>query len=56
LQESGVTIGELWLRRAHCLHCQNPNCVHIGYSWAIPEVYEVYKIMNLKGKKMPKID
>jgi hypothetical protein len=33
------------------LYCLN--CVHIGYSCAIPEVY---KIMNLKGKKMPKIE
>jgi Fe-S-cluster-containing hydrogenase component 2 len=48
LQESGAT-----KERANCLHCQSPNCVHIGYSWAIPEVY---KIMNLKGKKMPKIE
>jgi len=43
-----VKEGELY-----CLHCQSLNCVHIGYSWAIPEVY---KIMNLKGKKMPKIE
>jgi hypothetical protein len=46
--ECVVKEGELY-----CLNCQSLNCVHIGYSWAIPEVY---KIMNLKGKKMPKIE
>jgi hypothetical protein len=39
--------------KLYCLHCQSLNCVHIGYSWALPEVY---KIMNLKGKKVPKIE
>ena len=45
--ECVVKEGELY-----CLHCQSLNCVHIGYSWAIPEVY---KTMNLRGKKMPEI-
>ena len=46
--ECVVKEGELY-----CLHCQSLNCVHIGYSWAIPEVY---KMMNLRGKKMPEIE
>ncbi len=36
----------------YCIHCESSNCVHIGYSWAIPEVY---KAMNLQGRRMPKI-
>ena len=35
----------------YCMMCESPNCVHIGFAWSIPEVY---KAMDLHGKKMPK--
>ncbi|MEM3383873.1 MAG: hypothetical protein QXD42_06845 [Nitrososphaerales archaeon] len=47
-------IAELVLRDGdlYCILDESFNCVHIGFAWSIPEVY---KAMELHGKKMPKI-
>ncbi len=48
-------IAELILRdgELYCNIDEGFNCVHIGFAWSIPEVY---KAMELHGKKMPKIE
>ena len=46
-------IAEVALQRGelYCQLCEDKNCVHVGFAWAIPEVYE---ILNAKGIKRPK--
>ena len=46
-------IAEVALQRGelYCQLCEDKNCVHDGFAWAIPEVYE---ILNAKGIKRPK--
>ena len=46
-------IAEVALQRGElfCQLCEDKNCVHVGFAWAIPEVYE---ILNAKGIKRPK--
>jgi hypothetical protein len=48
-------IAELVLKdgELYCRLDESLNCVHIGFAWSIPEVY---KAMELYGKKMPKIE
>jgi hypothetical protein len=48
-------IAELVLKdgELYCNLDEGFNCVHIGFAWAIPEVY---KVMGLHGKKKPKIE
>jgi len=46
IAEVTVQRGELF-----CQLCEQKNCVHVGFAWAIPEVYE---ILNAKGIKRPK--
>ncbi|HET6516776.1 MAG TPA: hypothetical protein VFG25_00945 [Nitrosopumilaceae archaeon] len=46
IAEVAVQRGELF-----CQLCEDKNCVHVGFAWAIPEVYE---ILNAKGIKRPK--
>jgi hypothetical protein len=36
----------------YCTYDESFECVHIGFAWALPEVY---KALNLKGMKMPNI-
>jgi len=36
----------------YCTHDESLECVHIGFAWALPEVY---KALNLRGMKMPKV-
>ena len=35
----------------YCLLCEEKDCVHVGYLFALPDVYE---ILNSKGIKQPK--
>jgi len=35
----------------YCLLCEEKDCVHVGYIFALPDVYE---ILNSKGIKNPK--
>ena len=35
----------------YCLLCEEKDCVHVGYLFALPDVYE---ILNSKGIKHPK--
>lgn len=35
-----------------CLHDERSDCVHVGFAWALPEVY---KAMDLHGRKKPDI-
>ena len=46
-------IAEVALQRGelYCQLCEDKNCVHVGFAWAIPEVYE---LLNAKGIKRPK--
>ncbi|MFB5611519.1 MAG: hypothetical protein ACE5R3_07790 [Nitrosopumilaceae archaeon] len=46
-------IAEVAMQRGelYCQLCEDKNCVHVGFAWAIPEVYE---ILNAKGIKRPK--
>ena len=46
-------IAEVALQRGElfCQLCEDKNCVHVGFAWAIPEVYE---LLNAKGIKRPK--
>lgn len=32
----------------YCMFCEEKNCVHVGFVWSIPEVYET---LNAKGLK-----
>ncbi|MBI2184264.1 MAG: hypothetical protein HYU39_04810 [Thaumarchaeota archaeon] len=36
----------------YCSVDQRGDCVHVGFAWAIPEVY---REMNLRGRRMPEI-
>ncbi len=46
-------IAEVAIQRGEffCQLCEDKNCVHVGFAWAIPEVYE---LLNAKGIKRPK--
>jgi len=46
-------IAEVAMQRGelYCQLCEDKNCVHVGFAWAIPEVYE---LLNAKGIKRPK--
>ena len=46
IAEVAMQRGELF-----CQLCEDKNCVHVGFAWAIPEVYE---LLNAKGIKRPK--
>ena len=46
IAEVAMQRGELF-----CQLCEDKNCVHVGFAWAIPEVYE---LLNTKGIKRPK--
>jgi hypothetical protein len=46
IAEVAIQNGELF-----CLLCDEKDCVHIGYVFALPDVYE---ILNSKGIKQPK--
>ena len=46
IAEVAMQGGELF-----CQLCEEKNCIHVGFTWAIPEVYE---ILNVKGIKHPK--
>ncbi len=46
IAEVAMQRGELF-----CQLCESKNCVHVGFAWAIPEVYE---LLNAKGIKRPK--
>jgi hypothetical protein len=46
IAEVAMQRGELF-----CQLCDEKNCVHVGFAWAIPEVYE---LLNAKGIKRPK--
>ncbi|MEE9563403.1 MAG: hypothetical protein V3V69_00550 [Nitrosopumilaceae archaeon] len=46
IAEVAMQKGELY-----CQLCEDKNCVHVGFAWAIPEVYE---LLNAKGIKRPK--
>ncbi len=46
IAEVAMQRGELF-----CQLCEDKNCIHVGFAWAIPEVYE---ILNAKGIKRPK--
>ena len=46
IAEVAMQRGELF-----CQLCEDKNCVHVGFAWAIPEVYE---LLNIKGIKRPK--
>jgi hypothetical protein len=35
----------------YCMLCEEKGCVHVGYIFALPDVYE---ILNSKGIKNPK--
>ena len=35
-----------------CTYDEGFECVHIGFAWALPEVY---KALDLRGMKMPKV-
>ncbi len=47
LVELNLKDGELF-----CQEDEQTNCVHVGFAWALPEVY---RAMNLHGKKKPKV-
>lgn len=46
-------IAEVAIQRGEpfCQLCNEKDCVHIGFIWSIPEVYEV---LNARGIKRPK--
>ena len=46
IAEVAIQNGELY-----CLLCEEKNCVHVGYVFALPDVYEV---LNSKGIKQQK--
>ena len=46
IAEVAVQRGELY-----CMLCEEKDCVHIGFVWSLPDVYEV---LNAKGIKNPK--
>ena len=46
IAEVAIQHGELY-----CMLCEEKDCVHIGYVFALPDVYE---ILNSKGIKNPK--
>lgn len=46
IAEVAIQRGELF-----CLLCEEKDCVHIGYVFSLPDVYEV---LNSKGIKHPK--
>ncbi len=46
IAEVAMQRGELF-----CQLCEDKNCVHVGFAWAMPEVYE---LLNAKGIKRPK--
>ena len=46
IAEVAVQKGELY-----CMLCEEKDCVHIGFVWSLPDVYEV---LNTKGIKNPK--
>ena len=46
IAEVAIQHGELY-----CLLCEEKDCVHVGYIFALPDVYE---ILNSKGIKNPK--
>ena len=33
-----------------CLYCKKNDCVHVGFAYAIPEVYRVMSVQRGKGK------
>ena len=35
-----------------CLYCKKNDCVHVGFAYAIPEVYRVMSVQRGKGKIM----
>ena len=44
--EVAVQRGELY-----CMHCEEKDCVHIGFVWSLPHVYEVLHSKGVKGWK-----
>lgn len=43
--EVAVQRGELY-----CLFCEEKNCVHVGFVWSLPDVYERLNAKGLKRK------
>ena len=46
IAEVAIQKGELY-----CMLCDEKDCVHIGFVWSLPDVYE---ILNAKGIKNPR--
>ncbi len=46
IAEIAIQKGELY-----CMLCEEKDCVHVGFVWSLPDVYEV---LNAKGIKNPK--